>query len=156
MFGSCFALFFVAIFYEGLKFIRNKLVLAFSTGMNLQKEKNVKNINSTTLETSEKVSIKMNSKLYFKYYLYEIFLYFNNFIKNVFLLNLTFRNIFRIDHLVQSVLYALQFSIGYILMLAFMTFNYWLCFAILLGIWSGYFVFGLEKSKYITNEECCL
>ena len=45
-------------------------------------------------------------------------------------------------HLLQTVLHMLQVFLGYLLMLAFMTYNVWLCVAIILGAGSGYFLFG--------------
>lgn len=48
-------------------------------------------------------------------------------------------------HLVQTVLHALQLFLWYILMLAFMVGNVWLCLALILGAGFGYFVFETGK-----------
>jgi solute carrier family 31 (copper transporter), member 1 len=52
------------------------------------------------------------------------------------------------NHFIQTLLYCLQFCVSYFLMLIFMTFNSWLCLAILLGITIGHFVFGVKQSKH--------
>ena len=57
-----------------------------------------------------------------------------------------------VDHLGQTLLYCLQMSVSYFLMLVFMTFNYWLCLAIMMGIAIGHFLFGVKQEKNETNE----
>jgi len=37
----------------------------------------------------------------------------------------------------------LQVFLGYLLMLAFMTYNVWVCIAVILGAGVGYFLFGV-------------
>ncbi|XP_016989112.2 LOW QUALITY PROTEIN: high affinity copper uptake protein 1 [Drosophila rhopaloa] len=44
-------------------------------------------------------------------------------------------------HLLQTFLHVLQVFISFLLMLVFMTFNVWLCVAVLLGAGVGYFIF---------------
>ncbi len=48
------------------------------------------------------------------------------------------------DHFIQTFFHVFQFAISYFLMLAFMTYNYWYCLSILLGIGIGYFLFGVK------------
>ena len=62
---------------------------------------------------------------------------------------------FNVRHYIQTFLHFLQFAVSYFLMLAFMTFNYWLCLSILIGITIGFFVFGVKREKNNLNEECC-
>ena len=58
-------------------------------------------------------------------------------------------------HLYQSILHVLQVAISYTLMLAFMTFNVCICFAILIGAGVGYFIFFKRKLPYeFINEHC--
>merc|ERR1712002_486429 len=45
-------------------------------------------------------------------------------------------------HWIQTFLHVLQVFVGYMLMLAFMTYNVWICLAVLIGSGIGYFVFG--------------
>lgn len=58
-------------------------------------------------------------------------------------------------HVVQSALHILQVAVSYTLMLGFMTFNGWLCIAILLGAGSGYFVFCWRKLTVVDVTEHC-
>ncbi|XP_034664976.1 high affinity copper uptake protein 1 [Drosophila subobscura] len=58
------------------------------------------------------------------------------------------------SHIIQSLLNLLQIVISYLLMLIFMTFNYWLCLAVVLGLGIGYFFFGWNK-KTPDESECC-
>ncbi|XP_039492551.1 high affinity copper uptake protein 1 [Drosophila santomea] len=64
------------------------------------------------------------------------------------------QRLFASTHIVQSVLNLLQIVISYLLMLIFMTFNYWLCLAVILGLGLGYFFFGWNK-KNPDESECC-
>jgi len=64
-------------------------------------------------------------------------------------------SMFSSAHVVQTLLHMLQFTISYALMLVFMTYNLWLCFAVLLGSGLGYFFFGWRKSVVIDLTEHC-
>lgn len=64
------------------------------------------------------------------------------------------QRLFASSHIVQSLLNLLQIVISYLLMLIFMTFNYWLCLAVILGLGLGYFFFGWNK-KNPDESECC-
>lgn len=55
-------------------------------------------------------------------------------------------------HLYQTFLHVLQVFISFLLMLVFMTFNVWLCVAVLLGAGVGYFIFCAFSSRI--NEHC--
>lgn len=57
-------------------------------------------------------------------------------------------------HLLQTLLSMIQVVLSYLLMLIFMTYNYWLCLAIVLGLGFGYFFFGWFKQDIYENE-CC-
>lgn len=58
-------------------------------------------------------------------------------------------------HFTQSVLHVLQVAISYTLMLGFMTFNGWLCIAILSGAGCGYFMFCWRKLTIVDVTEHC-
>lgn len=58
-------------------------------------------------------------------------------------------------HFLQTFLHMLQVTISYFLMLIFMTYNVWLCLAVVLGAGLGYFVFGWKINKVIDIYEHC-
>jgi len=58
-------------------------------------------------------------------------------------------------HLCQTILHMVQISVSYLLMLVFMTYNSWLCLAVVLGAGAGYFLFGVQRLTSIdVNEHC--
>jgi len=62
---------------------------------------------------------------------------------------------FNCAHFIQTILHAVQVFLSYCLMMVFMTFNAWLCIAIILGASTGYFLFGwLRNSVQDVNEHC--
>ena len=56
-------------------------------------------------------------------------------------------------HILQTFLHMVQVTLGYILMLAFMTFNVWICISIVLGAGLGYFIFGVQP-VIISADHC--
>uniref|UniRef100_A0A2C9M267 Copper transport protein n=1 Tax=Biomphalaria glabrata TaxID=6526 RepID=A0A2C9M267_BIOGL len=52
------------------------------------------------------------------------------------------RYILNKGHLLQTIMYLLQFLGGYVLMLSVMTYNVWILAAVLIGLGLGYFFFG--------------
>ncbi|XP_068619203.1 high affinity copper uptake protein 1-like [Battus philenor] len=58
-------------------------------------------------------------------------------------------------HVVQTLLHIVQSTASYILMLVFMTYNVWLCIALVLGLAVGYFFFGWRKSTVVDVTEHC-
>jgi len=58
-------------------------------------------------------------------------------------------------HTWQTFLHMVQVVISYFLMLIFMTYNVWLCLAVVLGAGSGYFFFGWKKSLVVDITEHC-
>ena len=62
--------------------------------------------------------------------------------------------IFSVPHLIQSALHVTQVVLSYSLMLAFMTFNIWICFSILLGAGLGYFMFYWRKITIVHVTDC--
>ena len=58
-------------------------------------------------------------------------------------------------HAVQSVLHMLQVFISFTLMLAFMTFNVWICASIIAGAGLGYFIFCWRKISIVNPDEHC-
>lgn len=58
-------------------------------------------------------------------------------------------------HTFQTGLHIVQIVLSYFLMLIFMTFNYWLGLAVVLGGAIGYFLFGWKKSVIVDVTEHC-
>lgn len=62
------------------------------------------------------------------------------------------------SHLVQTLFHGLQAILSYFLMLIFMTYNGWLCLAIVMGLVCGYFLFGWRSPAIlrssITDDHC--
>jgi len=57
-------------------------------------------------------------------------------------------------HLLQTVLHIVQVAVSYALMLVFMTFNGWLCIAVLAGAGLGYLIFGWKRHSMDVTEHC--
>ena len=58
-------------------------------------------------------------------------------------------------HLLLTVLHMVQVIVAYFLMLIFMTYNSWLCSAVIVGAGVGYFIFGWKKTVLIDDSEHC-
>ncbi|XP_058983146.1 high affinity copper uptake protein 1-like [Musca domestica] len=57
-------------------------------------------------------------------------------------------------HLIQASINLIQIIMSYLLMLVFMTYNYWLCLSVVLGLALGYLFFGwIKQDAY--DSECC-
>ncbi|KAL5290998.1 SLC31A1 family protein [Megaselia abdita] len=59
------------------------------------------------------------------------------------------------NHLYQTVLHIIQVTLSFLLMLIFMTYNVWLCLAVVLGAAVGYFLFCWKKSVIVDVTEHC-
>ena len=62
--------------------------------------------------------------------------------------------LFSIIHALQTILHAVQITLGYFLMFTFMTYNVYLCIAVVTGMTFGYFLFSWQKSRD-QEFECC-
>ncbi|XP_026478650.1 high affinity copper uptake protein 1-like isoform X2 [Ctenocephalides felis] len=58
-------------------------------------------------------------------------------------------------NVLQTILHAVQVTVSFLLMLVFMTYNYWLCLAVVAGASTGYFLFGWKKSVIVDVTEHC-
>lgn len=58
-------------------------------------------------------------------------------------------------HLYQTFLHIIQVTLSFLLMLIFMTYNVWLCLAVVLGAAVGYFLFCWKKSVIVDVTEHC-
>ncbi|VDD81782.1 unnamed protein product [Mesocestoides corti] len=60
-----------------------------------------------------------------------------------------------LQHLLQTLLHVLQLFISYMLMLIIMTYNVYVCVALLVGAGLGYFLFFRNQFIIVGNKECC-
>ncbi|XP_047138652.1 high affinity copper uptake protein 1 [Hydra vulgaris] len=58
-------------------------------------------------------------------------------------------------HILQTVLHMVVVFIGYFLMLAFMTYNTWICLAVIIGAGVGYFAFGWKINSIPSTGDHC-
>lgn len=128
---SAIAIFVVSFLYELLKFLREHLMRreARKEAERMAEELRQKREASNCGGCSETPLAEVREKTYWQ-------------------------RIFGSAHIIQSLLNLLQIVISYLLMLIFMTFNYWLCLAVVLGLGFGYFFFGWVK-KDPQEGECC-
>lgn len=121
--ASCFALFVLAIIYEGLKVYR-QILLART---DLANDDVYTNTNCGNI-TSQTAVITIGPQR---------------------------KRLCSLAHLIQTILHTLQVFIGYLLMLAFMTYNCWICIALLLGSGMGYFLFGWRTPNLSSSGDHC-
>lgn len=62
---------------------------------------------------------------------------------------------FSLPHIILTVLHMLQMTLAYFLMLIVMTYNSWLCAAVILGSTLGYFCFGWRKTSIVDVSDHC-
>jgi len=62
---------------------------------------------------------------------------------------------FSLPHLILTSLHMLQMTLAYFLMLIVMTYNSWLCGAVILGSTLGYFCFGWRKTSIVDVSDHC-
>ncbi|KAM7346488.1 copper transporter 1A isoform 1-T2 [Cochliomyia hominivorax] len=62
---------------------------------------------------------------------------------------------FSLNHIFQTFLHIVQVTVSFLLMLIFMTYNVWLCIAVVLGAGVGYFLFCWKKSVIVDVTEHC-
>ena len=124
---TTFAIFIVAVLYEGLKYFR-ELLFAKSQQRTrvIIKNMNGNGSGSGTTALTETV-IKMSMR----------------------------DHMLSGHHIVQSILHFLQVAVSYALMLIVMSFNLWLFFAVILGAAVGYYFFGWIRSRSNDVTEHC-
>ena len=94
--------------------------------------------------------------LLYNFYNFAIIHYFYFFIYYNFVLFLYFSvHMVSAGHFLQTLLHMIQVFISYCLMLVFMTYNVWLCLAVILGAGVGYFLFGWRKAIVVDINEHC-
>lgn len=121
MVASCAALFFLAVFYEALKYKRDEMLRRQAAAASQLETIRMPSSNGATEVTT---------------------------VANP-------RSIWNRHHFLQTILHGIQVVLGYMLMLAFMTYNVWLALAITLGAMVGYFIFGSRKLVVVDVSEHC-
>ncbi|CAL1545411.1 unnamed protein product [Lymnaea stagnalis] len=124
MVGACFIIFFVAVLYEGLKFVREVLLQRSLTPVTYLESKLPAGSSQEQMVMQVSTGSIMNRML-------------NGF------------------HFLQTFLHIIQVFISYCLMLVFMTYNVWLCLAVVLGAGTGYFLFGWKRAVVVDSNEHC-
>ncbi|XP_074655101.1 high affinity copper uptake protein 1-like isoform X3 [Tubulanus polymorphus] len=139
MVGSCIAIFILACLYEGLKVLREYLlrkhVVAIRySAYDMPASTSGSSREAMVMETQQNGSINCPREVSYKYHLHKMISW---------------------PHILQTMLHILQIVISYFLMLIFMTYNVWLCIAVVLGAGTGYFLFGWKKAVVVdVNEHC--
>jgi len=132
MIGSCIALFVAAALYEGLKVFREDLLAKGRRDLDAQNSPENVATHDEPGENgvgSDQVMIQSGPSVKAR--------------------------ICNKWHILQSFLHIVQVTVSYMLMLVFMTYNVWLCIAVVLGAGTGYFAFGWKKqSNHDVNEHC--
>lgn len=143
--GSCIGLALIGIIFEALKYARSKIASLKRIKLNkMRKQAGSYDISFSDKESQEKpnagsdlsqndvnVQIKPAKQ---KSYLSKMFSF---------------------EHIIQTALHFVQYTISFFLMLAFMTFNYWICLSILIGLAIGYFLLGVDRSLNQQFADCC-
>jgi len=65
------------------------------------------------------------------------------------------KRILSINHFAQTGLHIVQVTLSYFLMLIFMTYNVYLCVAVVAGAGVGFFIFGWKKTIVVDITEHC-
>ncbi|XP_075986678.1 high affinity copper uptake protein 1-like [Anticarsia gemmatalis] len=131
--GSFFAIFIMALLYEGLKYYRKHLLWKTYTGLQYcavaPPDKGVANLCAPDEpQVIQPVPHALERNI---------------------------PTMMSTAHAWQTVLHGVQVLVSYMLMLVFMTYNVWLCTAVVLGSATGYFLFGWRESVVVDFTEHC-
>lgn len=131
--GSFFAIFIIALLYEGLKYYRKHLLWKTYAGLQYcavaPPDKGVANI----CAADEPQIVQPIPHM----------------------LERNVPTMMSTAHAWQTILHGVQVLVSYMLMLVFMTYNTWLCAAVVLGSATGYFLFGWRESVVVDFTEHC-
>ncbi|XP_050359203.1 high affinity copper uptake protein 1-like isoform X1 [Nymphalis io] len=130
--GSFLAIFILALLYEGLKYYRKHLLWKTYTGLQYcavsPPDKGVANICADEPQVITPMPHALDRNI---------------------------PTMLSVEHAWQTVLHGVQVLVSYMLMLVFMTYNTWLCAAVVLGSATGYFLFGWRESVVVDFTEHC-
>lgn len=136
--GSMFAIFIMAVFYEGLKYYREYL---FWKTYNLLEYRPVTGPQGNNTEAQQRRAVPTSSASPVQY------------VGEV--IHKQPPTMLSLNHLYQTLLHAIQVTVSFMLMLIFMTYNVWLCIPVVLGAAVGYFLFCWKKSVIVDVTEHC-
>ncbi|XP_063424686.1 high affinity copper uptake protein 1-like isoform X2 [Mytilus trossulus] len=142
MVGACIVIFILALIYEGLKVFREHLLRKALTP-NYHSEATISKYTHTSTDTmvidpqsAKSNGLECSGNIYHTK-------------------EIARQQIISSSHFIQTILHVVQVFISYCLMLAFMTYNVWLCVAVILGAGAGYFMFGWKRAVVVdVNEHC--
>ncbi|CAC5419245.1 SLC31A1 [Mytilus coruscus] len=149
MVGACIVIFILALIYEGLKVFREHLLRKALTP-NYSSEATISKYTHTSTDTMviDPQSAKSNGQTVEKL---ADGIEYRKFTQD----KIKGQQIISTSHFIQTILHVVQVFISYCLMLAFMTYNVWLCVAVILGAGTGYFMFGWKRAVVVdVNEHC--
>ncbi|CAG2206228.1 CTR1 [Mytilus edulis] len=149
MVGACIVIFILALIYEGLKVFREHLLRKALTP-NYHSEATISKYTHTSTDTMviDPQSAKSNGQTVEKL---ADGIEYRKFTQD----KINGQQIISSSHFIQTILHVVQVFISYCLMLAFMTYNVWLCLAVILGAGAGYFMFGWKRAVVVdVNEHC--
>lgn len=130
--GSFLAIFILALIYEGLKYYRKHLLWKTYTGLQYcavaPPDKRVANICADEPQVIQPMPHVLERNI---------------------------PTMLSMEHAWQTILHGIQVLVSYMLMLVFMTYNTWLCAAVVLGSATGYFLFGWRESVVVDFTEHC-
>lgn len=133
MVSSCLAIFVVAMLYEGLKYYRKHLLWRAYTGLQYCAVAPPDKATNNPCSPEDAHVIQAVGKM----------------------VQQKTPKMLSVPHAYQTFLHGVQMLISYMLMLVFMTYNSWLCAAVILGSASGYFLFGWRESVVVDFTEHC-
>lgn len=129
--GSMVGIFFICLLYEGLKFFRDHLMRRSYSSLPYN------NVPSAGAENGDSPSPDDRNS------------------RRREVVKIIQTEIFSGHHCLQTLLQMVQTILSYFIMLIFMTFNSWLCGAVVLGLTVGYFMFGWRKAVVLEGPDHC-
>ncbi|XP_005108617.2 high affinity copper uptake protein 1 [Aplysia californica] len=128
MIVACVVMFVVAVLYEGLKFVRELLL---QRSLQVVKPSPDTYTDTMTSSSTENMVVKTRRG------------------------SSVVSRVCSCSHVVQTILHVIQAFVSYCLMLVFMTYNVWLCVAVLVGSGVGYFLFGWKRAVVADSNDHC-
>jgi len=131
--GSMAIIFIMGVCYEALKALRDALYSKHVDATSAARDSNGDAVPNDAEEQKNRRGGNMRSKV-------------KTWVKRV------ETNMWSKFHFLQSLLYSVQMILAYLIMLIFMTYNSWLCVAVIAGLTVGYFAFGWRKTVVLEQS----